>query len=75
MYSGNLQTFLLLFFSGLGNSMGYSQTREYEGTSEDPLELELPLCMVLKDGCSFTLPGNDGANRLEGGDEAVTLRS
>ena len=42
---------------------------------KNPLEPELPLCMVLKDGCSFTLPGNDGASRLEGGDEAVTLRS
>ncbi|RVW38097.1 Peptide-N(4)-(N-acetyl-beta-glucosaminyl)asparagine amidase [Vitis vinifera] len=45
------------------------------GHLKNPLEPELPLCMVLKDGCSFTLPGNDGASRLEGGDEAVTLRS
>ncbi|RVW89155.1 hypothetical protein CK203_040263 [Vitis vinifera] len=27
------------------------------------------------DGRSFTLPGNDGASRQEGGDEALTLRS
>ena len=42
---------------------------------EDPLESELPLCMVLKDGRSFTLSGNDGASHPEGGDEAVTPRS
>ena len=55
--------------------MGYSQSRQPEGMYEDPLEFELPLCMVLKDGRSFTLPGNDGASRQEGGDEALTLRS
>ena len=31
--------------------------------------------MVLKDGRSFTLPGNEGASRQKGGIGAVTLRS
>ncbi|RVX14364.1 hypothetical protein CK203_017180 [Vitis vinifera] len=57
----------------MGDSVGYSRTREFEGTFEDPLEPELLLCMVLKDGRSFTLSGNDGASHPEGGDEAVTL--
>ncbi|KAL6311459.1 hypothetical protein AAG906_011990 [Vitis piasezkii] len=46
---------------GMGDSMGISQSRQLEETIEDPLETELPLCMVLKDGRSFSLPGNEGA--------------
>ncbi|RVW16657.1 hypothetical protein CK203_080892 [Vitis vinifera] len=60
---------------GWGDSMGLSQSRQLEETIEDPLETELPLCMVLKDGRSFSLPGNEGASRQEGGIGAVTLRS
>ena len=39
------------------------------------METELPLCMVLKDGRSFSLPGNEGASCQEGGIGAVSLRS
>ena len=59
----------------MGDSVEYSQSRQLEETYEDPLEAEMPLCMVLKDGRSFTLPGFDGISCQEGGDEAVTLRS
>ena len=55
--------------------MEYSQAWQPEGTYEDPSEIEVSLCMVLKDGRSFTLPGFDGISCQEGGDEAVTLRS
>ncbi|RVW34514.1 hypothetical protein CK203_109533 [Vitis vinifera] len=48
------------FLSGMGDSVGYSQSRQPEGMYEDPLEFELPLCMVLKDGRSFTLPVGEG---------------
>ncbi|RVW99999.1 hypothetical protein CK203_024721 [Vitis vinifera] len=51
------------------------QSRQLEETIEDPLETELPLCMVLKDGRSFSLPGNEGASCQEGGIGAVSLRS
>ncbi|RVW76716.1 Transposon TX1 uncharacterized 149 kDa protein [Vitis vinifera] len=59
----------------MGDSVGLSQSRQPKGTFEDPLETKLPLCMVLKDGRSFTLPNNEGANRQEGGVGAVTFRS
>ena len=62
-------------FSRMGDSVGLSQSRQPKGTFEDPLETKLPLCMVLKDGRSFTLPNNEGANRQEGGVGAVTFRS
>ena len=60
---------------GMGDSVEYSQSRQPEGTYEDPLKAEMPFCMVLKDERSFTLPGFDGISCQEGGDEAVTLRS
>lgn len=53
---------------GMGDSMGLSQSRQPEGTIEDLLETELPLCMVLKDGRSFTLPGNEGGQSPKGRD-------
>ncbi|KAL6347778.1 hypothetical protein AAG906_026307 [Vitis piasezkii] len=56
---------LLLLFPGWGIPWG----------SRNPLETELPLCMVLKDGRSFSLPGNEGASRQEGGIGVVSLRS
>ena len=59
----------------MGDSMGISQSRQLEETIEDPLETKLPLCMVLKDGRSFSLPGNEGASCQEGGIGAVSLRS
>ena len=60
---------------GIGDSMGLSQSRQLEEMIEDPLETELPLCMVLKDGRSFSLLGNEGASRQEGGIGVVSLRS
>ena len=54
--------------------MEYPQAWQPEETYEDPLEVEVPLCMVLKDGRSFTLPGINGDNCQVGGNEAVTLR-
>ena len=60
---------------GMGDSMGISQSRQLEETIEDPLETELPLCMILKDGRSFSLPGNEGASCQEGGIGAVSPRS
>ena len=60
---------------GMGDSMGISQSRQLEETIEEPLEIELPLCMVLKDGRSFSLPGNKGASCQEGGIGVVSLRS
>ena len=62
-------------FSRIGDSVGLSQSRQPKGMFEDPLETELPLCMVLKDGRSFTLPNNERVNRQEGGVGAVTFRS
>ncbi|RVW25808.1 hypothetical protein CK203_101074 [Vitis vinifera] len=41
----------------------YSQSKQPEGTYEDPLEAEMPHCMVLKDGRSFTLPGEGGNDK------------
>ncbi|RVW38145.1 hypothetical protein CK203_091289 [Vitis vinifera] len=52
------------YLPGMGNSMGISQSRQLEETIEDPLETELPLCMVLKDGCSFSLPGDASSGSL-----------
>ena len=59
----------------MGDSMGISQSRQLEEMIEDPLETELPLCMVLKDGRSFSLLGNEGASRQEGVIGVVSLRS
>ena len=63
-----------LSFSGMGDPVEYSQSKQPEGTYEDPLEAEMPHCMVLKDGRSFTLPGIDAVSCQKEGDEAVTLR-
>lgn len=52
-------------------------TRDTKREIEDPLKPELtsvPLCMILKDGRSVTLPGHNRVTRLGGGAEAVTLR-
>ena len=49
-----------LSLSGVGDSVGYTRTREIVESTDDPLESEVPLCMVLKDGRSFSMPGNDG---------------
>ena len=60
--------------SGMGDSVEYSQAWQPEGTYEDPSEIEVSLCMVLKDGRSFTLPGINGDNCQVGGNETTTLR-
>ena len=59
----------------MGDTIGISQSRQLEETIEDPLETELPLCMILKDGRSFSLPDNEGASCQEGGIGAVSPRS
>ena len=58
----------------MGDSVEYSQAWQPEGTYEDPSETEVSLCMVLKDGRSFTLPGTNGDNCQVGGNETTTLR-
>ena len=60
--------------SGMGDSVEYPQAWQPEGTYEDPSEIEVSLCMVLKDGRSFTLPGINGDNCQVGGNETTTLR-
>ncbi|RVW30268.1 hypothetical protein CK203_098811 [Vitis vinifera] len=49
--------------SGMGVSVEYPLAWQSEETCEDPLEAEVPLRMILKDGRSFTLPEGEKGKR------------
>ena len=57
--------------SGMGVSVEYPLAWQLEETCEDPLEAEVPLRMILKDGRSFTLP--EGVTPRSRGNEVQTL--
>ena len=57
--------------SGMGVSVEYPLAWQSEETCEDPLEAEVPLRMILKDGRSFTLP--EGVTPRSRGNEVQTL--
>ena len=42
--------------SGMGDSVEYPLAWQFEVTCDNPLEAEVPLRVILKDGRSFTLP-------------------
>ena len=57
--------------SGMGVSVEYQLAWQSEETCEDPLEAEVPLRMILKDGRSFTLA--EGVTPRSRGNEVQTL--
>ena len=54
--SGEFSSFSSPSTSGLGDSVEYPLAWQSEEMCDEPLETEVPLRVILKDGRSFTLP-------------------